>query len=175
MARGWSRFGIGVLLLLAAGCGQPVAGGPVLSTPVPTPTPRTGPPREAQRLSLSGDISGPMTRLVLDDRRYQNECTGASSREGGTFAWTLYAYRGDSIYSLVLLVKPYQGPGTYSPPVVKVEVNSPDAQQVWQTEEGDPATVTVDSGELTGSINATLHSAAGHSTLRVTGSWSCQP
>jgi hypothetical protein len=174
MARGWSRFGVVVVLLLA-GCGQPVGVGPVLPTPVPTPTVRSGPPGEAQRLSLSGDLSGAMTRLVLNDMRYRNECTGASSRQGGTFAWTLYAYQGAQVYSLVLLVKPYRGPGTYSPPLVSVEVNSPDGQQVWQTEDGDPATVTVDRSELTGNIDATLHNAASRSTLRVTGGWSCQP
>ena len=170
-----SRFaGIGVLLLLA-GCGQPIATGPALSTPSPTPTVRTGPPREAQQLSLSGDISGAVTRLVRDDSRYRNECTGKATHRGGTFAWTLYAYQGDRIYGMVLLMKPYQGPTTYSSPVVRVEVHSPDGQQVWQTDDADAATVTVDTSELTGSINATLHSAANQSPLRVQGRWSCRP
>jgi hypothetical protein len=170
-----SRFaGISVLLLLA-GCGQPLADAPALTPSAPTPTVRTGPPREAQRLRLSGDISGAVTRLVLDDTRYRSECTGKATHRGEAFAWTLYAYQGDRIYGMVLVMKPYQGPTTYSSPAVRVEVHTPDHEHVWQTDDGDAATVTVDSSELTGSIDATLHSAANQSILRVKGRWNCRP
>jgi hypothetical protein len=165
------------LILILAGCGQSLAPAPTLSTPSARPTVRTGPPRQAQQLMLSGDLTGTVTRLVLNDATHQNECTGANSRQGGTFAWTLHGYLGDKIYQFVLLVKPYRGPSTYPASAATLEVHGSSDQQAWQTSSGEGnMTITVDDSELTGTIEATLHNlASDQPTLQVKGRWSCEP
>ena len=117
-----------------------------------------------------------MTRLDVIDPGHQNECTGAASRSTGIWASTLYGHVGDGVYGLVVLARPYRGPGTYAPPAVRVEVHTVDSERVWQSGDADTAVFTVDPGQLTGTVDATLHDAAtARSLLRVQGNWSCEP
>jgi hypothetical protein len=115
-----------------------------------------------------------MTELAIDDPANQNECTGTRSRAGGIWASTLYGYLGEGVYGVVLLIKPYRGPGAYGQPGVSVEVHSRDDQQVWQA--GSDLAVTIDVGEMTGQVKATLVSATSNQpSLQIQGRWSCQP
>jgi hypothetical protein len=117
-----------------------------------------------------------VSRLVVDDQNHMSECTGAGAQLGQAYAWILYGYLGQNVYGLVLNVKPYRGPGQYSPPVAGIEVHSADAKQVWQSESQDPVSVTIDPGAMTGSIKSTLHNlTTDQPTLQVEGRWSCRP
>lgn len=171
---------MGILVAIAlVGCGNSLGqSGPGTALPPPsaTPTVQTGPPRAAQDLAFSGDVSGTMSRLAVDDTQHQSECTGTGSRGGGAYAATLYGYVGDAVYGVVLVVKPYRGPGSYAPSVAQVEVHSGDTQKVWQSSAADAVTLSVDDGELTGAVDATLHNATtNQATLQVKGRWSCKP
>jgi hypothetical protein len=169
---------LGILLVVVlAGCGgQAASGGAGLPAPTSTPTVQTGPPRAPQSIAFSGDVSGTLGRLAIDDPQHQSECTGNGSRSGGTFAATFYGYVGDAVYGVVLIVKPYRGPGSYAPTVAQVEVHSRDEQHVWQASDGDAVTLAVDAGEMTGSVDATLHNATtNQATLQIKGHWSCRP
>jgi hypothetical protein len=171
---------VGILFgFVAVACGGQlgaVGSAPDLPAPSATPTVQTGPPRAAQDLTFAGDVSGTMTRLSLDDPQHQSECAGTGSQRGDAYAATLYGYVGDDVYGVVLVVKPYRGPGSYAPGVAQVEVHSRDAQHVWQSGDGDQVTLTVDQDELTGSVDASLHNATtNQSTLQLKGRWSCRP
>lgn len=181
MPRSRSRLA-GILLALAAasvaGCGGQAVIPPAASGPVPmtsqAPAVRLGPPRASQQLTFSGDLNGTMSRLAVDDQAAQSECTGTRSRAGGVWASTFYGYLGSDVFGVVVLIKPYRGPGSYGPPAVSVEVHSRDDQQVWQA--GSDLVVTVDGGEMTGQVRATLVNAASDQpSLRLQGRWSCQP
>jgi hypothetical protein len=170
-----------LFVVLLAGCGGPLGSTPPprapAAPPVPSsqasPAPQLGPPRAPQQLTFSGDLSGTMTQLAVDDPASQSECTGTRSRAGGVWASTLYGYIGGRVYGFVVLIKPYRGPGVYGPPGASVEVHSRDDQQVWQA--GNDLAVSVSGDELTGQVRATLVSAASNQpSLQLQGRWSCQ-
>jgi hypothetical protein len=179
MARLLPGVVLAALTLVIAGCG-PLGGGSPKAAPIPNTspvsTPQAGPPAAAQDLTFSGDLSGTLTTLVANDAGEQSSCTGVGSRAQNEWTSTLDGYLGSAVYSVVVVAKPYRGPGSYDSSAVTVEVNSVDDKQVWQSSTGDPVTFSVARNELTGTLQATLHSAdTNQPSLKVTGSWSCEP
>jgi hypothetical protein len=176
----------GILLtLLLAGCASseavapqahssPVSGGVASPQPSPREVP-TGPPAAPQDLSFTGDVSGTMSRLTAPEQGAESECT---QRPRSTAGWasSLYGYLGDRVYEVVVVVKPYNGPATYDAGGASVQVLSQDQQHVWQSLAGDQVSFTIDNGEQTGSMEATLHDLrSNQKSLQVRGRWSCQP
>ena len=179
MARVLPGVVLTALTLVIAGCG-PIGGGAPKAAPIPNTspvsTPASGPPGAAQNLTFSGDLSGTLTSLVANDPGEQSSCTGVGSRAQNEWTSTLDGYLGSAVYSLVVVAKPYRGPGTYDSSAVTVEVNSVDDKQVWQSSTGDPVSFSVARNELSGTLQATLHNAnTGQPSLNITGSWSCEP
>ena len=116
-----------------------------------------------------------MTALMPQDSAAQSECT-TRPRQGGSWASTLYGRVDGTVYGFMVLVQPYNGPGTYGESQTKVEVFTPDKKQAWESLSGDSVTFTVDNGEQTGSVEATLHNLdSNQMTLTVKGRWSCAP
>lgn len=167
------------LTVVIAGCG-PLGGGSPKAAPIPNTspvsTPQAGPPGSPQDLTFSGDLNGTLTTLVSNNAGEQSSCTGIGSRAQNEWTSTLDGYLGSGVYSVVVVAKPYRGPGTYDSSAVTVEVNSADDKQVWQTATGDPVTFSVNRDELTGTLQATLHNAStNQQSLKISGSWSCKP
>lgn len=167
------------LTLVIAGCGS-LGGGSPKAAPIPDTSPVSpppvGPPGAAQDLTFSGDLNGTLTDLVSNNAGEQSSCTGVGSRAQNEWTSTLDGYLGSAVYSVVVVAKPYRGPGTYDSSAVTVEVNSVDDKQVWQTGTGDPVSFSVNRDELTGTLQATLHNATtDQQSLKVSGSWSCKP
>jgi hypothetical protein len=165
----------GGMLAILSGCGSISTAPATLATLSPNPTSRLGPPRQAQELRVSGELTGEMTQLAVDDPTQPSECTGPGSRQGGTFAWTFRAYLGTSVYALVGMVRQYRGPGVYPAPIATVELSSNGNQRVWQTPGGGSTSITIDAGELTGSVNADLDNLATNQPgLHIEGRWDCR-
>jgi hypothetical protein len=173
------------LTLLLAGCAgaetaapQPTASPATGAGAPPQPSPlqaRPGPPAAAQDLSFTGELSGTMSRLAAAGPGVQSECA-QRPRTAAAWASTLYGYVGDRVYGLIVTVKPYNGPATYGSGEASVQVLSQDQQRVWQSISGDVISFTVDNGERTGSMEASLHNLRSNQrSLKVRGHWSCQP
>lgn len=166
--------------LVLAGCasaGAPGEGGGDAAgvgpaAPSPEPSARSA---WAQALRFSGDVQGTLSQAVPGDASRPTECTGATSRYAGAWASAVYGPLGHDLYGVVVTVRPYRGPGTYRTPDVAVQVLRPaDASAVWQTAPGDAATFSVDTGEQTGALDATLTNLSSNTTkLHVGGRWSC--
>lgn len=115
-----------------------------------------------------------MSQIVTGDRAPESQCTGRNSRFGGTWVSSMYGPVGKQVYELLVTVPEYQGPNTYRPPEVAVQVVRLDGSAIWRTSGGDPATFTVNPDEESGSIDASLTDVNDSTTgLRVTGRWSC--
>ncbi len=175
--RGWRRRLPGVLAagLLVAGCAGPPPTHPAAG-PVPTPAVTSLPARSAwaESLAFSGDLQGTMVGVVSGNPRFQSECTGPASLHAGTWASTLYGQVGSAVYEVVVVVPGYRGPGTYRTPQVEVQVAKPDGSAAWDTGQEQPASFSVDAGQRSGTLDATLiNLATGQVGLHLTGTWSC--
>ncbi|HLH69127.1 MAG TPA: hypothetical protein VKY90_08900 [Candidatus Dormibacteraeota bacterium] len=161
--------------LFAAGCGGPsspprLSGGPA-STPVASlPAGASW----VESLAFSGDVQGTMVGVVSGNSQLESECTGPASLSAGTWASTLYGQVGAAVYEVVVVVPRYRGPGTYQAPQVEVQVAKPDGSAVWDAGQGQPASFSVDIGQRSGTLDATLVNLATNQVgLHVTGTWSC--
>jgi hypothetical protein len=174
-AAGASLFAL--LLAIVAGCaGQAPSAAPVVPPPATTPAPAGSPAGSwAQALTFSGDVQGGMGHVLPDSAATRSECSGRNSRPEGAWASALYGAVGQDVYEVLVIVHAYRGPGAYGVPDVTVQVARPDGSSVWQTSAGDQATFTVDPGEESGTVSATLTNLSNTATrLRVDGRWSCR-
>jgi hypothetical protein len=175
-ALGWNRA-LGALIagVLVAGCGMPLATPRASKEPVPTPI--ASPPAEGswvESLAFSGDVQGTMAGVVSGNAQLESECTGPASLQAGTWASTLYGQVGSTVYEVVVVVSRYRGPGTYQAPQVEVQVAKPDGSAVWSTAPGQPAAFSVDVGQRSGTLDATLVNLATDQVgLHLSGTWSC--
>lgn len=162
--------GIVALIVLAA-CGQSSA------KPSPTPTPITAQGSWTQNLTFSGDISGHMAGIVPDVGDQLSQCTGGRTHNGETWADLFYGTvdAGGEVWGVVFQITNFRGPGTYQGTSVTVEVHSLDATKVWESSNGDRVTFTLDRGQQSGTVDATLTNATtGNGSLQVTGRWNCR-
>jgi len=178
-AAGAPLFALLLVVALAACAGQapPAAVVPPRVTPAPaTPAPAGSPAGSwAQALTFSGDLQGAMDGVLPDSPATRSECTGRNSRPEGAWASALYGTVGPDVYEVLVTVHAYRGPGVYGAPDVMVQVARPDGSAIWQTSGGDRATFTVDPGEESGTVSATLTNLSTTATrLRVDGRWSCR-
>lgn len=167
-----------------AACGS---GGPSASkaqAPATPPATQTQPSVEPQlvatswieNLTFSGDVSGSATATAPDDDVLKSECSGRLTARGGTWAGTFVLALAGKRYAFVMLLPQYQGPITYhETDGVTLELHSGDLQRVWQTQPGDPSTVTVAADEASGTIQAQLSSAADPAKkVAVSGIYTCR-
>ncbi len=173
--RGTAAPLLALALLLADGCG-----GPAPSGAAPPAVAVTSPPARlsdawVQALTFSGDVQGAMDHVIPAGAGARSECSGRNSRPAGAWASALFGAVGREVYEVLVMVRPYRGPGSYRAPEVTVQVARPDGSAVWQTSGGDTATFTIGLDEESGSVSATLTNLASTATkLRLDGRWSCR-
>ncbi|HEX6548220.1 MAG TPA: hypothetical protein VF134_05715 [Candidatus Dormibacteraeota bacterium] len=168
------------LLGILAACAL-AACGPAPVPPAPAPTPPVTPPPAtsarlawSQNLTLSGEVRGRIVTIAPNQPGQVSECTGRNSKTGGAWASTINGLLGQDVYGIVFSAQPYRGPGSYSEAVAKVQVHTVDNKKVWQSQPGDPVTLTVANDEESGTVQATLTNLAdGTTKLTLSGSWSC--
>jgi hypothetical protein len=169
----WRGGAAPLLALLVAACAAaPLPAGVTTAASAARPAAGGG---WTQALTFTGDIQGGMDHVLPDSSAERSECSGRNSRAAGAWAAALYGpIGGQAVYEVVVTVQPYRGPGTYHAPGVTVEVAVPDGSAVWQTSAGDAATFTVEPGEQTGTVSATLTNLSTTATsVHVDGRWSC--
>ncbi|HSS95217.1 MAG TPA: hypothetical protein VLR46_14685 [Candidatus Dormibacteraeota bacterium] len=162
--------GIVALIVLAA-CNQTSAN----SSPSPTPIVAQG--AWTQNLSFSGDISGHMASIVPDIGDQRSQCTGGRTHNGETWADVFYGTLDSSgqVYGVVFSINNFRGPGTYQGTAVTIEVHSADTTKVWEGLGRDKVTFSLDRGQQSGTVDATLTNATtGKDGLQMTGSWNCK-
>lgn len=162
--------GIVALLLLAA-CDSTNVKAPA------SPSPVLAQGNWNEGLTFSGDVKGMMSGIVPDTSVQQSTCTGARTHNGETWSDTFYGSIDSSgtVWGVVFLVTNFRGPGTYLDKSVTVELNSADASQVWNSQDGGKVTFVVARNQQTGSIDATLTNAtSGKVSEHITGQWNCR-
>ena len=165
--------GIVALIVLATACGQTTPDAVVAS-----PSPVIAQGTWSESLTFTGDTTGQMTAIVADTGDLLSACTGSKSRTGEVWADTFYGTVDSSgvIYGLVFTVKNFSGPGTYTSGAMTVEMHSADLTRVWLTLDGDKVNFTIDRTQQSGTLDATMTSAATGKAAseHVTGHWNCQ-
>jgi hypothetical protein len=145
-----------------------VGGGTSSVTGTPPSSQTTG-GSATTHLTLTGYISGQMTGFQFQ----------SCGKAGQSYNFNLTGLIGGKQYLLSLNVISYNGPGKYSASQMAVNFHAyPTATQVWADDANVklPASVTVNSGEGTGSISATLADTSGSThlpNLQVSGNWVC--
>jgi hypothetical protein len=165
------------VVLVAAGCTGVQAPKVDAPPPAPTATPSASPTpvaNWAQHLDFSGDVTGTMTTVLPVTPQTPSECTGRNSRPSGTWASSIFGSVGSDVYGVLFAVSKYRGPGSYSGPDVTVQVHRSDNSAVWQSAGDSQTTFTVDPGEESGTVDATLlNLASNQASMRLQGTWSC--
>ncbi|MHB8588057.1 MAG: hypothetical protein ACYDA0_04275 [Candidatus Dormibacteraceae bacterium] len=164
--------GIVALIVLAAACDQTTA------QTVASPSPVIAQGTWIEGLTFTGDVPGQMTGIVADTGADLSACTGSKSRVGDVWADTFYGTLDSSgqTWGVVLTVTNFSGPGTYRTGAITVEMHSADASQAWLTLNGDKVTFTIDRSQQSGTLDATMTSAATGKVAaeHVTGRWNCR-
>jgi hypothetical protein len=164
---------LGALLLAACSLVEPV---PPSASPAASGAGATSPRGSwVEDLAFSGDLVGSMGQVVAGDPNARSVCTGGRGAASGTWVLTLYGRVARNLYGVEVVVDDYRGPGTYPAPRASVQVYRPDGSAAWRTVQGDRATFSVDAGQQSGKLDATLTNLANdRSKLNVRGRWSCQ-
>jgi hypothetical protein len=77
-------------------------------------------------------------------------------------------------YAWVVLVPGYKGAATFTGGL-SVEIHRADLSQAWENQPADLVSFTVNPGEESGRVDATLTNVVTPShKLRIAGTWSCQ-
>jgi|ERR1700682_4254504 len=164
--------GIVALFVLATACGQNTV------KTVASPSPVIAEGNWAQSLTFAGDVPGQMAAIVPDSGSVKSECTGQKSHVGDAWADSFYGTvdaSGDA-WGVVFNIASFSGPGTYAEGAVIVEMHNLDATKVWQSRAGDKITLTIDRNQQSGTIDATMTSAASGKVgaEHITGRWNCR-
>jgi hypothetical protein len=164
--------GIVALLVLATACGQTTV------RTVASPSPVIAEGNWAQSLTFAGDVSGQMSAIVPDAGSVKSECTGQKSHVGDPWADAFYGTvdaSGDA-WGVVFHIANFSGPGTYLEGAVTVEMHNLDTTKVWQSRAGDKVTFTIDRNQQSGTVDATMTSAASGKVAaqHITGHWNCR-
>ena len=164
--------GIVALIVLATACEQTA-----LKT-VPSPSPVIPQGNWSQSLTFAGEVTGQMTAIVPDSGDQKSACTGQKTHVGEQWSDTFYGSIDTSgnIWGVVFLINNFSGPGTYQTTAMTVELHSADASKVWQSRGGDKITFTIDRSQQSGTIDATMTSAASGKVgaEHITGTWNCR-
>ncbi len=130
-----------------------------------------------ENLTFSGAVNGTVRSTVASDAEgVSSTCIGQYARLGEGWSADLVVEVAGKPYRLAMSVL-YRGPGTYS--------NSDGSRTVfvhlgdeagWQTFAGDPATITLEPGNESGTVEATLTKIGepASNVVRVSGRWTCR-
>lgn len=79
-------------------------------------------------------------------------------------------------WQLTFFVENFRGAGTYANGSVSVVLQSPDNTKAWLNLKDDKVTFTIDRGQQSGTIDATLTNATSGKTgtEHITGRWNCR-
>lgn len=165
---------VAAVLAVSACLGTPAAD----TTPAasPTPTPATWP----EDLTLVGDVTGHATATMPNAGATTSSCTGKYSIAGYSLILVLSTDQG--VFQLFVSVPGYRGPGTYAngtgqSPEVRGGIINPERTSSWTAVPGDRVTLTVDSSQESGTIDASF-SDHNHQTAVVNevvrGRWTCR-
>jgi hypothetical protein len=165
-----------IVVVTVAGCS--VLEQQVSVSPTPTPTPFVGSsarPPWVEDLTFSGDVSGTMNQVVAGSSGLRTICTGQRGQGGDTWVLTLFGPVGSATYGLQLTLSDYRGPGAYDAPQASMQVFRSDDTLGWQSLDGDPVSVVLDSSRESGTVQATLTNLTNNrSKVQVGGQWSCR-
>jgi hypothetical protein len=167
------RFaGIVALLVLAIACGPT----PVRTVASPSPVIPEG--NWSQSLTFTGEVPGQMTGIIPGTGDLKSECTGSKSHVGERWGVAIFGSVDSSgqVWGVVVYLDNFSGPGTYVDTAVRVVMSSADNAKAWQRDVGDKATFTIERNQQTGTIDATLTSAATGKAgaEHITGTWNCR-
>jgi hypothetical protein len=164
--------GIAALIVLASACD------PSTVKTVPSPSPVIPQGTWSQSLTFTGEVPGQMTGIIPGTGDLRSECTGSKTHVGEKWSDVVYGSIDSSgaAYGVVFLIANFSGPGTYANSAVVVELHTADASKVWSSREGDKVTFTIERNQQTGTIDATLTSAATGKVAseHITGRWNCR-
>ncbi len=171
--------GIVALFVLTA-CGQ------TSGNAGPTPSPVIAQGTWTQNLILTGEMPGRITTIVADQGTQQTFCSGTKARNGETWASTFYTTvdASGNEWQLSINIANFRGPGTYTNRDVQVSLQAPDNSRAWlnqaadsnQKLAADKVTFTIDSSLQSGTVDASLTSAATgkRGAERIVGIWNCR-
>jgi hypothetical protein len=161
-----------VLLFVLTACNQTN----VNAGPSPSPVIPQG--NWIENLAVAGEVTGQMTSIVADTANQQSECTGSRTHSGETWSDSFFGVVDTSgqQWQVVFLIGNFRGPGTYLGTDATVQFQTPDAAQVWLSQGGDTVKFTVDRGQQSGTVDATLTNAASGkgAAVHITGTWNCK-
>ena len=164
--------GIVALIVLALACGP----GPVKIGPSPSPVLLDG--NWSQNLTFTGEVAGQLTGIIPGTGDLKSECTGSKTHVGERWSDVVNGSidATGQIWGLVILIANFSGPGTYTEKSIVIEMHSPEAVKVWRSGVGDKVTFTIDRNQQTGTIDASLTSAATGKAgaEKITGTWNCR-
>jgi hypothetical protein len=164
--------GIVALVVLAIACS------PTTVKTVPSPSPVIPEGTWTQSLTFAGEVPGQMTGIIPGAGDLSSVCTGSKTHVGEAWADTTYGTVDASgqVWGVVFLIQNFSGPGTYAEKAATVEMHSADNARVWRTGPGDKVTFTIERNQQTGTIDATLTSAASGKAgaEHITGRWNCR-
>jgi hypothetical protein len=164
--------GIVALVVLAIACN------PTAVKTVPSPSPVIPEGTWSQNLTFTGDVPGQMTGILPGAGDLASTCTGSKTHVGEKWADAVYGSIDSSgqVWGVVIYIANFSGPGTYVYGTIVVEMHSADASKVWQSREGDKVTFTIERNQQTGTIDATMTSAATGKVgaEHITGRWNCR-
>jgi hypothetical protein len=164
--------GIVALVVLAVACS------PTTVKTVASPSPVIPDGTWTQNLTFTGEVQGQMTSIVPSTGVLASSCTGSKTHVGEKWADTTHGSVDSSgqVWGVVVVIANFSGPGTYATNTVVVEMHSADSAKVWQSRDGDKVTFTIERNQQTGTIDATMTSAATGQVAaeHITGRWNCR-
>ena len=152
----------------------------------PSPSPVIAQGNWNLNLTLTGDLPGRITTIVADQGTHQTFCSGSKARNGELWASTFYTTVDTSgnEWQLSMNIANFRGPGTYSNRDVQISLQAPDNSKAWLNQDADAAahlpadkvTFTMDRSQQSGTIDASLTSAATgkRGAERIVGTWNCR-
>jgi hypothetical protein len=158
-------IGLGVFILLRQqGTSAPSARGGA------QPQSGTNTPRASFSFSFSGPISGPLSVSAV------NVCGQQSGTQ--TYEVDVNGSVNGTAYELTILIPQYHGQNTYSTAgasaTAAVSLLDPGNGATLWASQGQPGSITINSGGTSGKLTATLMNAKGQKQEQVSGAWSCE-
>ena len=164
--------GIVALIVLATACGQ------TATTTLPSPSPVIAQGNWSQNLAFTGELHGQMTGIVVDTPTQQSFCSGLKAHIGDVWADNFYGTIDTSgqQWQLTFLIGNFRGAGSYGRADVDVQMRTADKTRAWLAQGGDKVAFTVDRGQQSGTVDATLTDATTGKVgaEHITGNWNCR-
>ena len=161
-----------VALIVLATCGQTTV------KTVASPSPVIAQGNWTESLTFTGDVLGQMSGITADIGDQKSECTGSRTHNGERWSDSFFGTVDSSgqPWGVVFAIANFRGPGTYLDGAVKVQLHSPDNVKVWESRAEDKVTFTVDRGQQSGTVTASMTNATTGATAaqHIAGTWNCR-